>query len=299
MEAVGEVYVDAAEIALLAVFSHVRGADVRQRRDREQLMIALEEGILASREHRYWPRLKEFGFVPYSSLMVVVSERVTRLPLDAAAIAEALDDARSRHVPTLILTRIPEAESDAIAHILLPATPEAMALARRRTARSFAGVSAPFTSLLDVPNAVREAELAYGVAVSHGLAKREAGVDEVGSAWVDFSRMGLTTWLMARAEAMGARARVRAILAPLDAHPELRATVITYLAHQQNVNNTAAALFVHPNTVRYRLGNVATLLGEDIASPGVIARLYLCLEAEIAAAALHSSAPPRSPGRPG
>ena len=278
-------YLEVGEIAILAVFSHVRGADVRQRRDREQLLTALEEGIQSSREHRYWPRLREFGFTPYAPLRLAVTERVTRQPLDAAAVAEALDDAGAQGIPVLALTRIPTAESDAIAHVLLPGTPEAAAFLQRRTARSFAGVSAPFTSLLDLPHAVRQAEVAFGVAVRRGLARREADPGATGAAWVDFVQLGLASWLVAEADPLGLRTRSRAVLQPLDEHPELRRTLVTYLAHRQNVNATAAALFVHPNTVRYRLGRAGEVLGDDLAAPWLVTDLYLCLEAEVRAAA--------------
>lgn len=281
----GASHLDAAEIAVLAVFSHVHGADVRQRRDREQLLTALEEGVPASREHRYWPRLQEFGFQPYSPLQLVVSEPVSRKPLDTTTLVETLDDAGSNGIPMLALTRIPNAESDAIAHTLVPATPEATAFIRGRTARSFAGVSAPFTSLLGVPLAVRQAEVACAVALRHGLARPAAAPGETGAAWMDFQRLGLTTWLAAEADPVRLRARSRAVLQPLDPYPDLLRTIVVYFANRQNVIATASALFVHPNTIRYRLGKVGEVLGEDIASPRLVADLYVCLEPEIVAAA--------------
>jgi len=44
-------------------------------------------------------------------------------------------------------------------------------------------------------------------------------------------------------------------------------TTATYLEHGRSLEATARALFVHPNTVRYRLGRVADLTGWNPADP--------------------------------
>ncbi|HEX6354143.1 PucR family transcriptional regulator [Actinophytocola sp.] len=44
-------------------------------------------------------------------------------------------------------------------------------------------------------------------------------------------------------------------------HRQLVSTALTYLDHSQRVDQTAEALHVHPNTVRYRLGKLTELTG--------------------------------------
>ncbi len=64
------------------------------------------------------------------------------------------------------------------------------------------------------------------------------------------------------------RALVDRVHRPLaDADPALLATVAAYLDHGRSVEAAARHLFVHPNTVRYRLRGAARLTGWDPSDP--------------------------------
>ncbi len=54
---------------------------------------------------------------------------------------------------------------------------------------------------------------------------------------------------------------------PLEGHPALLTTATAYLETGGSLEATARALFVHPNTVRYRLGRIAEVTGYDLAHP--------------------------------
>jgi hypothetical protein len=54
---------------------------------------------------------------------------------------------------------------------------------------------------------------------------------------------------------------------PLEAHPVLLGTASAYVDSGGSLEATARALFVHPNTVRYRLRRVVQLTGYDITHP--------------------------------
>lgn len=56
---------------------------------------------------------------------------------------------------------------------------------------------------------------------------------------------------------------------------DLERTLLTYYACGASVSATAQALFLHRNSVRYRLDRVRTLLGADIDHPQVSAMLLL------------------------
>ena len=88
------------------------------------------------------------------------------------------------------------------------------------------------------------------------------------------------------------RQLVERIAAPLRAHETLLATATVYL-DSGGLESTARMLFVHPNTVRYRLGRIAELTGYDLAHPrdGYAVRLALALARLIDAAVW-----PRRPG---
>lgn len=75
------------------------------------------------------------------------------------------------------------------------------------------------------------------------------------------------------------RARV---LAPLsDLRPatqqKLAETLRAWLLHQGRRDDVAAALFVHPQTVRYRMGQLRELYGDDLDDPAVVRDLTIAL----------------------
>ena len=93
-----------------------------------------------------------------------------------------------------------------------------------------------------------------------------SGLD-VAAAWPDAPRTIDADDLLAERVLAGdqrAAARLRAaVYAPLAASPHLLSTVDAYLAAGGALEPTARNLFVHPNTVRYRLHRVADLTGRD------------------------------------
>ena len=62
---------------------------------------------------------------------------------------------------------------------------------------------------------------------------------------------------------------IQQIYSPLASkHPELTQTLRSYLNTGRSLENTARQLFVHPNTVRYRLRRIQELIGWDPTEPG-------------------------------
>ncbi|MGB4810656.1 MAG: helix-turn-helix domain-containing protein, partial [Candidatus Phosphoribacter baldrii] len=74
------------------------------------------------------------------------------------------------------------------------------------------------------------------------------------------------------------RQLVERIATPLRTHESLLDTATAYL-DSGGLEAAARLLFVHPNTVRYRLGRIAELTGYDLAHPrdGYAVRLALTL----------------------
>ncbi|MFI5075314.1 MAG: PucR family transcriptional regulator [Actinomycetales bacterium] len=68
-------------------------------------------------------------------------------------------------------------------------------------------------------------------------------------------------------DASASRVLVDRIHHPLEGHPALLTTATAYLETGGSLEATARALFVHPNTVRYRLGRIAEVTGYDLAHP--------------------------------
>jgi DNA-binding PucR family transcriptional regulator len=76
-----------------------------------------------------------------------------------------------------------------------------------------------------------------------------------------------------------ARRLAQTILEPLDPHPDLRATLVEYMLHGPSLPAVAKRLYLHPNTVAYRLARVRELTGRDPKSPAGVAELFLALRA--------------------
>ncbi len=79
-------------------------------------------------------------------------------------------------------------------------------------------------------------------------------------------------------EALYAR-YVSPVLASMGTMAEIvLASVRTYLAHRRHVGETAAALSVHTNTVRYRLARYAELTGVDLGDTEALIEVWWALE---------------------
>lgn len=277
---------DAADVAVTAVLGIMRGTDVRRIRENAQLLETLEQGIPQSREHRYWPRLVELGFTAYTSFLVVVDESVEEHAPKGDFVPQRLDAAAAGRIPLLIANRLIAAANDAVVHMLLPDTAEAREWLARQSSGRAVGISLPHASLTEVPLALRQAEYAQHVALANSQARLEltqAPGDII--AIVDYHDMRIGTWAAAASPPGEFRARKRRLLAPFDDHPDLLLTVVTLLSHNFNVNETARELFIHPNTVRYRLGRAGELLNGSVFSPFVIRDLTIALDSELQARA--------------
>ncbi|MFD0360848.1 PucR family transcriptional regulator [Nocardia sp. GCM10030253] len=71
--------------------------------------------------------------------------------------------------------------------------------------------------------------------------------------------------------------RIATILEPLDAHPELFDTMRAYLGNDMNRQLTAKQLYVHPNTVDYRLRRISQLTTIDLATSAGISQAAIAL----------------------
>ncbi|MCZ2829171.1 helix-turn-helix domain-containing protein [Modestobacter sp. VKM Ac-2986] len=79
-----------------------------------------------------------------------------------------------------------------------------------------------------------------------------------------------------------------AVLAPLDGlspavREKLTVTLRSWLLHHGRREQVAAALFVHPQTVRYRLGQLRELYGDRLEDPQTVLELTVALGAQLPA----------------
>jgi PucR C-terminal helix-turn-helix domain/GGDEF-like domain len=137
------------------------------------------------------------------------------------------------------------------------------------------GVSTPYPTLDRTPAALRQARLALAAAAP--VADR-AGGDRL----VRYERAPIQILLASAPDAAGAVAQ--AVLGPVLALPAaerdtLLGTLRTWFEEHGATSAAATRLYVHRNTVRYRLRRVEELTGRSLAQPTGIAELHLAMEA--------------------
>ncbi len=130
-------------------------------------------------------------------------------------------------------------------------------------------------------------------------AARTARLDGVAGTAVLFDATGVNRTIAEWYGTESARRSVSALLEPLNELDDRRRTealetLRTYFDHQGSLSRTAAALYVHRNTVTYRIQRIVELLGVDLEDPDQRLMLELaCRARELA----HSPSDKLTPGR--
>lgn len=166
--------------------------------------------------------------------------------------------------------------------MLIPDSAEARKWLERDFLGRAVGVSNSHYSLSDIPIGLREAEHAQRIAISRAKARLGSGQDsDLITEVADYRELRLGAWGAVVSPNEEFRARKRDLLAPFDNNAEILETVVAFLSNDLSVNDTARRLFLHPNTIRYRLGRAENLLAGSLSSPLMLTDLTLVLEAEI------------------
>ena len=272
LDQLGELLLDTSERLLGAVHGIQYGATQRDRRDNEQLISSLYDGVLPAREHRFWSRLARFRFPAYAAVRTVEASPLDGSTATEAHVTQFHAKARSEDLPLLAMLRRVGMDAPATLSAIVPDTPASERWITGISRNYLVGVSAPFSALSRISECVREAETGLGIA--RQWAASAASPEELGPVLID--RIDLATWLLSHVDARQLEEQIRRTLAPL-ASRQLRETLIAYLAADQNVTRTAAVLFVHPNTVRYRISQIEEALGQPITSAFMLSNVILAL----------------------
>nr|WP_282599948.1 PucR family transcriptional regulator ligand-binding domain-containing protein [Patulibacter sp. SYSU D01012] len=131
------------------------------------------------------------------------------------------------------------------------------------------GVGRTGTGAATVRQSVEDAHVAAD------LAAADAAVP-----WRRYADVGLPALLVGEVPPDRMAPQVAAVLGALDRRPGGREAIRAYLDHELDVTAAAAALHLHPNSLRYRLSRLADALGSSLRDPTTIATLVLAFEAE-------------------
>jgi purine catabolism regulator len=133
------------------------------------------------------------------------------------------------------------------------------------------GLSRPAEDMSSLAQALTEA----GVALLEAERLPEPSV-------VGYEDLALSDLVLTR-RAPELTARARSILDPLQRErPEMLETLVQYLEHDCDVISCAKHLYVHPNTLRYRLSRIEIILGRSLRSVSTLTDLYLALRLHVA-----------------
>lgn len=191
--------------------------------------------------------------VHHTALLITTDEPDAVMGLDSLAMSAARAIGGSR--PLVVQPGGPQVW----AWVGTRRTPDLEALAalepelRRSGARLITGVPAP--------------EIA-GFCTSHADALNAAEVAQRGGPWgrvMHYQDVELVALLGCNDEVdRFMRRTLRGLASPEQSARRIRQTVVTFLRHNGNVEETATTLQVHRNTVRYRLGQAETMLESPV-----------------------------------
>jgi purine catabolism regulator len=216
-------------------------------------------------------RLRGFGFAPGRPSRVALVDlpapagtatageltRVGRLVEGAAERESACLVAVRRGRLTLVFQERDRDLEDWIARV----APEAPGL-RVGVGRPFALGESPLASLRDA-----------------GLALDQLCRVDDGRRSLRFEDLGLAEWLLTSSDTRAVETKAASALAPLLRQPSHLRTLEAYLDNDLDVGRAAAALHLHPNSLRYRLSRVEAALGRSLRDLPTVVELFLAVTA--------------------
>lgn len=256
--------------------AHITTETVSRRQDqvqRAQLLTELLEGVSASRLARMRDQLVLLEFPREDTYHIhLVQPRTPKRPSDTGdathlPVDRVLDTiqniAEGQRTSVLMAEReldyvILAPVNQALVHELVAAIPDAAH-----------GVSSTFTDLAQARVALRQAEMSLMTSARKG---RLTPFDEV----------GFINFVLAQVPAETLNDKAQEVLAGMPADGLVSQTIIEYLNQGMDIQATAKAMHLHPNSIRYRLGRAEEILGRSMADPETITLLYLTLHDRLA-----------------
>ena len=109
---------------------------------------------------------------------------------------------------------------------------------------------------------------------------RDAQLVGAPAASSSYEELDLATLLLSDTDPQRLEPRIERIVVVLHEHPPLHEALIAYFDHDLDVPATAAALHLHPNSLRYRLQRLEEELGCSLKKPATIAELHIALSGD-------------------
>lgn len=216
-----------------------------------------QEGVLSA--------LHELGFRPGEPVRGILVEGD-----DSAALETVIATLHDQDAPFVFVER------DRTLNIMAQLPVERVVAAVEHGDRLVAGVGGESDGVGRIARSLEQARAALDSAPD----AQRLGPDSVGSPrCLVFDELPLSSWMLHHDRNGSPAAKARDVLAPLHSNPAIFDTVVAYFAHGMDVATCAEALFIHPNSVRYRLSRAEQTLRISFQEPAAISDVYLALRA--------------------
>lgn len=126
------------------------------------------------------------------------------------------------------------------------------------------GASSAFHDLTAAPAALRQAQMSMSTGRRTGH-------------FTPFHRVGFVDFILGHLPVETLQDKAADVLGDLTANEVLIETLVEYLRHGLDIQETGRAMHLHANSIRYRLSKVEELLGRTLTDPETITLLYLTL----------------------
>lgn len=260
-----------ARLVALAVLSRKRPSNDRS--IRQELMgqlLGLTHGAGSGLEAvRYLGRdgvlsaLQDLGFEPGEAVRGVVVEAGSGAELDAL-----LETMHRLNAPYVFVQR------DATLTLMTQMPIDKLKAALEAEEAVTAGVGGEIDSVIDIRNSLEQAEAALRLV---HLAAGPEGYPTHQMRCVVFDELPMSAWMVHHDRSDSPVAKAERELAPLRSNQAVFDTVVAYFLSGLDVATCAEKLFLHPNSVRYRLRRAEGILRVSLRSPAAISDVYLML----------------------
>jgi len=230
---------------------------------RAELVDDVLKASTAANAHAVQRRLLSYGVDATAEMAMVAIEATGPTP-DAIGVIEAM-------AYSCGLAGIFAQEGETIVGLVQIGDDAAVSEFLGRVGRDWhVGVGEGFSGVAKASGSARIAEAALRIA--HRRGGRRGAV-------VTHTDLGFGSWLLASMDPSLATRRAARRLAVLQEQPLVFEAVKTYLECDLSVAKAAEALFIHANSLRYRLSRAELALGAPLRKPEIITDLFLALQA--------------------
>lgn len=133
-----------------------------------------------------------------------------------------------------------------------------------RTTEFHHGTSSVFSNLTETRTSLRQAEMSLSTSMRTG-------------SLTPFDQVGFINFILAQVPAETFDEKVKEVISGLSSSESTEETVIEFLRCGLDIQATARAMHLHPNSIRYRLSKVEAFLGRAMSDPETITLLFLAL----------------------